>query len=123
MDGASWRERAEALESEVYALSLAARDNRTPMAAKGVIVLLVAYIVSPIDPIPDVIPVLGYLDELVVLPLGVAIAIRLIPDHVLSECRSRADEDLDVRRARWLGVGLTLLLWALLIWLVFRIVW
>ena len=62
----SWKERAEELEAEVYALYLAFRDGRTPLAAKAVIALLVAYAVSPVDPIPDFIPGLGYLDELVV---------------------------------------------------------
>ena len=96
----SWRERAETLEAEVYALYLALRDARTPLAAKGVIALVVAYAASPVDPIPDVLPVVGYLDELVVLPLGVALALRLTPDPVLEECRRRAEEEIDVGRAR-----------------------
>lgn len=110
----AWRERAEELESEVYALYLALRDSRTPLTAKGVIVLTVAYAVSPIDPIPDFIPVLGYLDELVVLPVGVAIALRLIPDEVVDECRERADDEIDVGRARWIVAGIVLLVWLVL---------
>lgn len=110
----SWKRRAEELESEVYAIYLAYRDDRTPVAAKGVILFVVAYAVSPIDPIPDFIPGLGYLDELVVLPAGVALALRLIPEDVLAECRLRADEEIDAGRARWIAAGLTVLLWAAL---------
>ena len=98
----SWKERAEELEAEMYALYLAYRDARTPVAAKGVIALLVAYAVSPIDPIPDFVPGLGYLDELVVLPLGVVLALRLVPDEVMEDCRTRTEEEIDVGKARWL---------------------
>lgn len=110
----SWRERAEEVETEVYALYLALRDDRTPLAAKAVVALLVAYAVSPVDPIPDVLPVLGYLDELVVLPAGAAIARRLIPAAVMAECRERAGDEIDVGRARWVAAGLVVLVWALL---------
>lgn len=119
----SWKERAEELEAEVYALYLAFRDARTPLAAKGVIVLIVGYAVSPIDPIPDFIPGVGYLDELIVLPLGVMLALRLIPEEVMEECRRRADEELDVGKARWIAAGLTLLLWAMLVILAVRTLW
>ncbi|MFW6384998.1 MAG: YkvA family protein [Halodesulfurarchaeum sp.] len=107
----SWKELAEELESEVYALYLASRNSRTPLAAKAVIALIVAYAVSPIDPIPDVIPVLGYIDELVVIPVGVAIALWLIPEEVMEECRARTDEEIDVGRARWIVAGIVVLLW------------
>lgn len=116
----SWKRRASELEAEVYALYLAYRDPRTPVAAKAVILALVAYAVSPIDPIPDFVPGLGYLDELVLLPLGVALALRLVPDDVLDECRSRADEEIDAGRARWIVAGITVLLWALLAVLALR---
>lgn len=118
---AAWRERVKEVESEVYALYLATRDSRTPIVAKGLVVLLVAYAVSPIDPIPDFIPGIGYLDEILILPLGVGLAIRLIPDTVLAECRQRANEEIDVGKARWIGVGLTLLLWLILAILVIRV--
>lgn len=119
----SWRKRAKKVESEVYALYLAYRDSRTPIAAKGVIVLIVAYAASPIDPIPDFIPGLGHLDELIVLPLGVALALRLIPDDVLSECRSRAGDEINVGKARWIVASITVLVWAILVILVLRSFW
>lgn len=116
----AWKERAEELEAEVYALYLAFRDDRTPLAAKGVITLIVAYAISPLDPIPDFIPGFGYLDELVVLPVGVAAARRLIPDGVMDDCRARADDEIDVGRARWIVAGLVVLLWAMIVVLAIR---
>lgn len=106
-----WRERAAELEQEVYALSLAFRDPQTPMHAKGVIALTLAYAASPVDLIPDFLPVVGYLDELVVLPAGVALALRLTPDAVVDDCRTRVDEDVDVGRIRWAVGVVVVLLW------------
>ncbi|WP_458190539.1 YkvA family protein [Haladaptatus sp. NG-WS-4] len=116
----AWKERAEELEAEVYALYLAFRDNRTPLTAKAVIALIVAYAVSPIDPIPDFVPGLGYLDEILVLPGGVTIALWLIPDEIMDECRERAGDEIDVGRARWVVAVVVLLLWILVGMLVVR---
>ncbi len=97
-----WRERARRLKRETYALYLAARDPRVPWYAKALAVCVVAYALSPIDLIPDFIPVLGYLDDLVLVPLGIALVLRLIPRDVLAECRQRAQEALDRGDlARW----------------------
>ena len=76
----------------MYALYLACRDPRTPWPAKALAAGIVAYAFSPIDLIPDFIPVLGYLDELVLLPLGVLLVRRLIPEPVMADCRERARE-------------------------------
>jgi uncharacterized membrane protein YkvA (DUF1232 family) len=73
---------------------LASRDPRVPWQAKALIGGLVAYALSPIDLIPDFIPILGQLDDLVILPLGAMIARRMIPNEVLAECRSRAEEEM-----------------------------
>lgn len=83
----SW---ARHLKQEIHALYLASRHPRTPRHAKVMIALVVGYALSPIDLIPDFIPVLGYLDDLILLPLGIALAIRLIPPEVMAECRERA---------------------------------
>ncbi|MBI5582393.1 MAG: DUF1232 domain-containing protein [Deltaproteobacteria bacterium] len=88
------RHRARRLQSETYALYLAARDPRTPWHAKLLVAGIVAYAFSPIDLIPDFVPVLGYLDDLILLPLGVALAVKLIPRAVLDDCRQRARETL-----------------------------
>jgi uncharacterized membrane protein YkvA (DUF1232 family) len=88
-----WRRRTEQLKAETYALYLAYGDPRVPRHAKLFAALVVGYAVSPVDLIPDFIPILGHLDDLVLLPLGVALARRMIPDEVLSECRQRARAD------------------------------
>lgn len=87
-----WKRRAERLQSETYALYLAYRDPRVPLHAKLFAALVVGYAFSPIDLIPDPIPVLGYLDDLILVPLGVALAVRMIPENVLSESRRKARE-------------------------------
>jgi uncharacterized membrane protein YkvA (DUF1232 family) len=88
------RERARHLKAETLALYLAARDPRTPWYAKLLVAAIVAYALSPIDLIPDFVPVLGYLDDLILIPMGIALAIRLIPHPVLDACRIRANETM-----------------------------
>ena len=87
-----WKKQVKRLKSETYAIYLAARDPRVPWYAKAIIFFVVAHTLSPIDLIPDFIPVLGYLDDLIIAPLGIAIAIKLIPTEVLSECREKAQQ-------------------------------
>jgi uncharacterized membrane protein YkvA (DUF1232 family) len=87
-----WRERARQLKAETYALYLAYRDPRVPWYARLWAALVVGYAFSPIDLIPDVIPVLGYLDDLILVPLGILLARRMIPPEVMAECRERARE-------------------------------
>ena len=89
-----WKNWAAALKQDTYALYLAARDPRVPVVAKLVVVLVVAYALSPIDLIPDFIPVLGYLDDMLLLPMGIALAIKLMPRDVWEECRSQARAQL-----------------------------
>lgn len=84
------KERADTLKSETYALYLAARDPRTPWCAKAFATLVVAYALSPIDLIPDFIPVLGYLDDLILIPLGIWGAVKMIPAPILAESREKA---------------------------------
>lgn len=81
---------AQALARETYALYLAYRDPRVPWYARVWAAIVVAYALSPIDLIPDPIPVLGYLDDLLIVPAGIWVAVRLIPADVLAECRTRA---------------------------------
>lgn len=91
-----WLERlkswARTMKRDVVALWLAARDRRTPILAKIIAGGVAAYALSPIDLIPDFIPVLGYLDDLLIVPLGIALAIRMIPPPLVAEFRLRAEE-------------------------------
>ena len=92
------KEKARELRLQSYALFLACRDPRTPWYAKAIAAAVAAYAFSPIDLIPDFIPVLGYLDDLVIVPLGIALAIRLIPREVLEDCRREARKKFDGRK-------------------------
>ena len=102
----NWKQQVKALKSETYAIYLAAKDPRVPWYAKALIFFVVAHTLSPIDLIPDFIPVLGYLDDLIIAPLGIAIAIKLIPPDVLAECREQAQQMFadDQPPSKWAAV-------------------
>lgn len=85
-----WKKRVKVLKYEIRALCLAGKDPRVPLAARIVIGLVAAYALSPIDLIPDFIPIIGFLDDIVLLPLGIWLAIRLIPEDVWQQCRIKA---------------------------------
>lgn len=89
---AKLNQRAYHLKAQTFALYLAARDPRTPWYAKLLVAGIVAYAFSPIDLIPDFVPILGYLDDLILIPAGIALATRLVPDSVLADCRAQALE-------------------------------
>ena len=110
----AWKERAKKLKTEIHALLIAYRDRRTPWPARVLVVLVVAYALSPIDLIPDFIPVLGYLDDLVLLPLGIALAIRLIPAEVMDDARKTAARPGE-SQIGWLGAAMIALIWLLLL--------
>jgi uncharacterized membrane protein YkvA (DUF1232 family) len=98
----------------VITLWFAGRHPATPRPAKLLALALAAYAFSPIDLIPDFIPVLGYLDELILLPIGIYVCLRMIPDAVLAECRASAARWLEERRGKprsWTGAALIALIW------------
>ncbi len=97
---ATLRDRARRLKAETLALYLAARDRRTPWYARLLVAAVVAYALSPIDLIPDFVPILGYLDDVILIPLGIALALRLIPAEVMAEARERARAELDGKSPR-----------------------
>jgi uncharacterized membrane protein YkvA (DUF1232 family) len=103
--------RARALKTEAYAIYLAARDPRTPWYAKALIFFVVAHTFSPIDLIPDFIPILGYLDDLIITPGGIWLAVRLIPPEVLAEARATAATRGIDRRVGIIGATLIILVW------------
>jgi uncharacterized membrane protein YkvA (DUF1232 family) len=86
----SWKDRARGLRLEVYTLYVACRDPRTPWYAKALAAAVAGYAFSPIDLIPDFVPLLGYLDDLILVPLGILVVRRMIPAEVLADCRIRA---------------------------------
>ncbi len=108
----SWKKKARELKIEVYALYLAYRDPRVPWPARIFAGLVVAYAFSPIDLIPDPIPILGYLDDLILIPLGVSLARRMIPTVVLAECRVQAKEVMAAGKpVNWVAAGVIIVIW------------
>lgn len=96
---AALRDWAKRLKQETFALYLAGRDPRTPWYAKLLALAIAAYAASPIDLIPDFIPVLGYLDDLVLVPAGIWLVLRLIPAEVMAEARRRSAEKMEMEAA------------------------
>ncbi|WP_161890408.1 YkvA family protein [Pontibacter russatus] len=109
-----WKETVRKLKEDVYTLYLASKDPRVPFAAKVVLVITVAYAFSPIDLIPDFIPILGYLDDLLILPLGIWLSIRLIPEPVLAHYRRQAKEQLHQRKTNYIMAAVIVVLWLLI---------
>jgi uncharacterized membrane protein YkvA (DUF1232 family) len=112
---ADLKQRARHLKAETFALYLAARDPRTPWYAKLLVAGIVAYAFSPIDLIPDFVPVLGYLDDLILIPMGIALAIKLVPHSVLAECRARAQETIqNGKPVSWAAGAVIVVIWLVL---------
>lgn len=109
------KQRADHLKAETFTLYLAAREPRTPWHAKLFMAGIVAYACSPIDLIPDFVPVLGYLDDLILIPLGITLAIKMIPHSLLAECRSRAKETMqDAKLVSRVAGNVIIVSWLLL---------
>ena len=109
------RQWARSLKREIIALYLAARDPRVPWYAKIVAACVAAYALSPIDLIPDFIPVLGYLDDVILVPLGIALAIRLIPPALFEEHRQTASARMSVRPRSRIGAAVIITIWITLV--------
>lgn len=101
---------ARSLKRELAALHIAGRDARTPRAAKVAALAVVAYALSPIDLIPDFIPVLGYLDDLIILPAGIALAVRLVPADLMTGFRAQARE-IELRKCSKAGAAIVAGIW------------
>ncbi len=120
----NWKRWARQLKQEIYALYLAYRDPRLPWYARLIALSVVAYAFSPIDLIPDPIPVLGYLDDLILIPLGVMLAVKLIPPPVLAECRQKAQTmAAQDKPVNWAAAGVIIVVWLCLAVLVIRLIW
>jgi uncharacterized membrane protein YkvA (DUF1232 family) len=122
-----WKQRVKQLKTETYAVYLAYKDPRVPWYAKVLIAFVVAHTFSPIDLIPDFIPVLGYLDDLVVTPLGIALALKMIPPAVMAECREEARSVVGQDKpTSWAAAAVIVAIWllfaALIVGIVLRVV-
>lgn len=116
-----WKNDAGKLKKETYALYLAVRDVRTPWYAKVFTGLVVAYAFSPIDLIPDFIPVLGYVDDLILVPLGVAVAIKMIPREVMDECQIRSEKEFaSGKPVNKVAGAVIILIWLVVVLLILR---
>lgn len=116
MSGALKRLKAksETLRTEVVALYLSYKDSRTPLVAKLLVIITVAYAISPVDIIPDFIPILGYLDDLIILPLLITLSIKLLPGEVLEEYREKARENREITKK----IGTWAAIFIIAIWII-----
>jgi uncharacterized membrane protein YkvA (DUF1232 family) len=119
---ATWQHRVRSLKRDVVAIALAVRDPRVPWYARAVGVCVVAYALSPIDLIPDFVPVLGLLDDLVLVPLGLLLMVRLIPADILAKHRAAATAAAE-RPVSWAGAAAVIAIWVLVAVLLATLVW
>lgn len=117
-----WKQRARDLKTEVYALYLAYRDPRVPWYGRLFAACVVAYAFSPLDLIPDPIPVLGHLDDLILIPLGITLALRMIPPQVMADSRAKAQAAARAGKpTNWVAAGAIVAIWILLVVLTIRL--
>lgn len=103
---------ARKLKTEIYALYIAHQDPRTPLFAKILAICIVGYAFSPIDLIPDFIPVLGFLDDAILLPVGIWLVVKIIPPQVLEESREKARlRQSENKPQNWIAAGFIILIW------------
>jgi uncharacterized membrane protein YkvA (DUF1232 family) len=107
------KSRARQLKREVAALYFAYRDARTPWLARIFALLVVSYALSPIDLIPDFIPVLGYLDDLILVPTGITLALKMIPAEVMADAHQRASDPVQSEKIGWIFTVIIIVIWAL----------
>jgi len=108
----------------MVALYLASKYPGTPWYAKLLAALIIGYALSPIDLIPDFIPVVGYLDDLIIVPAGIALLIKIIPRDILEECRAKAQSGLSNRkRKNWVAAIIIVLIWLSAIYLALNLIW
>ncbi len=111
--------KAKSLKKEIRVLGLASKRHDTPLLPKVLIIIVVAYALSPIDLIPDFIPVLGYFDDLVLIPLGIWLALRIIPAHIIEECRLEAENSMGHEKpVCWTAGLMVIVVWFLIIFII-----
>jgi uncharacterized membrane protein YkvA (DUF1232 family) len=124
MDTRLWKTKAKQLKTEIVTLYLASKHPRTPWYAKVLAALIIGYALSPIDLIPDFIPVAGYLDDLIIIPAGIALLIKIIPRDVLEECRAKAQSDVLNRKSKnWVAGVIIVFIWLVAIYFILSLIW
>jgi uncharacterized membrane protein YkvA (DUF1232 family) len=117
------KQKANKLKAEALILVEAYKDKRTPLMAKILIGFTVGYLLSPIDLIPDFIPFLGQLDDVIIVPVLIALSIKLIPDVVLKEAREIVDSNpIKLERKNWLFAGVIIIIWVIAIFYTYRLI-
>ncbi|MCX6087596.1 MAG: YkvA family protein [Caldiserica bacterium] len=116
------KNKARRLKNDTFALYFALQDPRVPFFAKTIIIFVVGYALSPIDLIPDFIPVLGYLDDLIIVPLGIALALKMIPKEILVECREKVKNGTLNTKIKWIGAIIVISIWILIIYISIKII-
>jgi uncharacterized membrane protein YkvA (DUF1232 family) len=117
-----WKKRIKLLNNDIKALSIAYSDPRVPWYAKAFMAAVIGYAISPIDLIPDFIPILGYLDDLIIVPAGIYLAIKMIPRGIMNECREKAAVSPFSSRVKWVIAGVIILIWLLVIFLIIKFI-
>ncbi|MCQ2355122.1 MAG: DUF1232 domain-containing protein [Clostridia bacterium] len=119
-----FKEKAKQIKKDIPAVFLALKHEKTPIPAKIIAGITVGYALSPIDLIPDFIPVLGFLDDIIILPALAAFTIKLIPKSVMDECRIMADGMWsNGKPKKWCYALPIIIIWLLLLWLIVKAVW
>ena len=113
--------KAKHLKSEVHVLIIAYKDKRTPISAKILIGITAGYLLSPIDLIPDFIPILGLLDDLIIVPFLIRLSIKLIPHTVLNDAREKVfNNTLQLKKTNWIFASIIIFIWLAFIYLMYR---
>lgn len=118
------KEEMRRLRTDTYVLYLSYKDPRVPWYAKVIIAATVGYALSPIDLIPDFIPILGQLDDLIIVPIGISLALKMIPEEVLDEYREKVQSELNGSKPKnWVAAIIIVLIWLLVVYLFLRFVY
>ncbi|UCC16681.1 MAG: DUF1232 domain-containing protein [Dehalococcoidales bacterium] len=115
--------KAKQLRNIIYMLYFASKDPRIPLYVKILMLLIIAYALSPVDIVPDFIPVLGYIDDLIILPLGIYLVLKLIPEEIKAEYRAKAGTQLPGGNLKWVGLAMIILVWFLIAFWIIAVFW
>lgn len=111
-----FKNRMKKIKEDIFIIAEAYKHPETPLYSKVLAIIIVAYAFSPIDLIPDFIPVLGYLDDLILVPLGIAILLKLIPDHIIEDSREKVAASGKVKQKNWIAGTMIVLVWVLVLY-------